>query len=278
MERLPFGIARFDDMIGGGAPLGSSVLLATDIGAGGREFAYTCAVMNGLARTDQSRFERYYGSLGDPAHLPAEVHYLTFTAAASAIEREMSFAMTDTIVSAGLEGITFRDLAPEYFRRSQVPTDWYAEHAQELTALGSQRVTRDVYEAIGDYFETIPEGSLIVIDSISDLLALTGDEMDWPGVTLLLKGMDRVMHRRGGLLLLLANHETLSESQLGGLMETTDGTLAFEWAAGGTERDRTMFVRQFRGVLSRLEAEDIIRFETEITDTGFDISDVRKIR
>jgi len=117
-----------------------------------------------------------------------------------------------------------------------------------------------------------------VIDSVSDLLALTDDEMDWPGVTLLMKGLDRVMHRRGGLLLLLANHETLSESQLGGLMETTDGTLAFEWAAGGTERDRTMFVRQFRGVLSRLEAEDIIRFETEITDTGFDISDVRKIR
>jgi hypothetical protein len=39
-----------------------------------------------------------------------------------------------------------------------------------------------------------------------------------------------------------------------------------------------MVVRQFRGVLSRLEAESIVRFETEISDTGFDISDVRKIR
>ncbi len=278
MERLPFGIARFDDMIGGGAPPGSSVLLATDIGAGGREFAYTCAAMNGLARADGSQFERYYGDIADPAHLPAEIHYLTFTAAETAIEREMSFVMTDTIVGPAIEGIAFRDFAPEYFQRSQVPTEWYAEQAQDLAALGSQRVTRDVYEAMGDYFETIPEGSLIVIDSVSDLLALTDDEMDWSGVTLLMKGLDRVMHRRGGLLLLLANHETLTEAQLGGLMETTDGTLAFEWAAGGTERDRTMFVRQFRGVLSRLEAEDIIRFETEITDVGFDISDVRKIR
>jgi hypothetical protein len=39
-----------------------------------------------------------------------------------------------------------------------------------------------------------------------------------------------------------------------------------------------MFVREFRGVLSRLEEEDIIRFETEIHDGGFDISNVRKIR
>jgi hypothetical protein len=39
-----------------------------------------------------------------------------------------------------------------------------------------------------------------------------------------------------------------------------------------------MVVQQFRGVLSRIEDEDIVRFETEIGDAGFDISDVRKIR
>ena len=41
---------------------------------------------------------------------------------------------------------------------------------------------------------------------------------------------------------------------------------------------RTMIVQQFRGVLSRIEDENIVRFETEIGDAGFDISDVRKIR
>jgi len=38
-----------------------------------------------------------------------------------------------------------------------------------------------------------------------------------------------------------------------------------------------MFVREFRGVLSRLESENIVRFETG-SEGGFDISDVRKIR
>jgi hypothetical protein len=31
-------------------------------------------------------------------------------------------------------------------------------------------------------------------------------------------------------------------------------------------------------VLSQLEAENIVRFETEIHEGGFDVSDVRKIR
>jgi len=39
-----------------------------------------------------------------------------------------------------------------------------------------------------------------------------------------------------------------------------------------------MVVQQFRGVLSRLEEENIVQFETEIGDDGFNISNVRKIR
>ena len=74
------------------------------------------------------------------------------------------------------------------------------------------------------------------------------------------------------------NQEALTDTQMGSLMGAADGTIAFEWETGGNERDRVMFVREFRGVLSRLEAEDIIRFETEIHDAGFDISNVRKIR
>jgi len=54
--------------------------------------------------------------------------------------------------------------------------------------------------------------------------------------------------------------------------------MLFEWASGGNERDRTMVIREFRGVLSALEAEDIVRFETDITGAGFDISNIRKIR
>jgi len=82
----------------------------------------------------------------------------------------------------------------------------------------------------------------------------------------------------GGLLLVHLNHETLTDSEHGQLVAATDGTLLFEWEVGGSSRARTLVVRQFRGILSHIEEENIVQFETEIGDAGFDISDVRKIR
>jgi archaellum biogenesis ATPase FlaH len=93
-----------------------------------------------------------------------------------------------------------------------------------------------------------------------------------------MKGLKKASYEWGGLILLLVNAEALTDQQLGHLMDSTDGSLLFEWESGGSERARTLVVKQFRGVLSRLEAENIVQFETDISDSGFDISDVRKIR
>jgi len=72
--------------------------------------------------------------------------------------------------------------------------------------------------------------------------------------------------------------DAVTEEEFGSLMTSVDGTVQFDWERGGNERVRTMYVREFRGVLSRLEEEDIVQFETEVHDAGFDVSDVRKIR
>jgi hypothetical protein len=61
-------------------------------------------------------------------------------------------------------------------------------------------------------------------------------------------------------------------------MDSCSGTLRFQWESGGSTRARTLVVKQFRGVLSQIESENIVQFETELGDAGFDISDVRKIR
>jgi len=277
MARVPFGISRLDSMIGGGAPAGSVVLLAGEVGAGAREFAYTSAVMNGLARADAEQFDLYYGDLDEHSRLPENVRYLSFTASESALVEEMRYTMERDLVEAGTDPVEFVDLSAEYFRLSQVPPEWYSERTRSITALGDEHDRKDVLDALGDYLNDNAEDSLVVIDSITDLLSLT-DEVQWDDVPMLLKGLKRASNRWGGLLLLLVSIDSLSDTQLGRLMEATDGAMLFEWASGGSERDRTMVVKQFRGVLSRLEAENIVQFETDITDGGFDISDVRKIR
>ena len=278
MTRIPFGIRRLDTTIGGGAPSGSVVLLSGEAGAGGREFMYTSAVMNGLEKADESLFDLYYGDIDPAASVPEEVHYISFTSEERQVTKEMSLAMDSEIVESGLSAVEFHDLSAEFFRLSPVPRDWYANRTVDIQDLGHHQERRTVPEALGDLLTQHASGNLVVIDSLTDLIGASSEDLDWRNIPVLLKGIARAAFEWEGMVLVYLNHETLPDREHGQLIDAADGTLMFEWESGGSARARTMFVRQFRGVLSRVEEENIVRFETDIGDAGFDISDVRKIR
>jgi len=277
MTRIPFGVRRLDQIISGGAPPGSVVLLSGEAGAGAREFMYTSAAMTGLALSDEDAFELYYGDLNRESSLPGAVHYLSFTDEAAKLRRDMSMTMDEELVANALEAVEFHDLSEPYYRLSPVPRDWYTDASVEISDLGADNDRRTVPEALGERLAASAPGNLMLVDSLTDLVTTT-EGFDWSDVSVLLRGLSRVAYDWGGLVLLLANRETLTDSEHGQLVDAVDGTMQFSWEAGGSSLARVMVVRQFRGVLSRLEAESIVRFETEISDTGFDISDVRKIR
>jgi len=107
---------------------------------------------------------------------------------------------------------------------------------------------------------------------------MVDDDTEWSDVAMVMKGLKKAAYEWGGLTLVLVNTDSITDREFGALMDAAGGTLQFTWESGGSQRARTMFVREFRGVLSRLESENIVRFETEIHEGGFDISDVRKIR
>ena len=278
MDRVPFGVSRLDDIIGGGAPPGSVVLLAGDAGAGAREFCYTAATISGLAHADDDLFSLHYGEVDDRAAVPEAIHYVSFTANRDELRREIEFTMSEDIVRAGVDAVEFADFSQEYFQLSAIPREWYTRKTQSITDLGRGNDRRDVLEALGEYLNRHASGNLVVIDSLTDLARAPTEQLGWSDISLLVKGLQKASRAWDGLILVLVNREALTDEEMGSLMGAADGTIAFEWETGGNERDRIMFVREFRGVLSRLEEEDIIRFETEIHDGGFDISNVRKIR
>lgn len=278
MERLPFGVARIDSILQGGAPPGSTLLLAGESGAGAREFAQTAAAMNALADRDTDLFDLYYGDLPENATTPPEVHYLSFTADSEELAREMDFTMDEEIVQTVSETIQFRDFSAEYFQLSPIPREWYMGEASSIEDLGKRQSTNDVLGALGDYLSQHAADNLVIIDSISDLVGAMGDDVEWTDVTTLLKGLTKASYHWNGLILLVVNTDTLTETEYGQLMDASEGTFEFTWETGGSQRARSMVVKQFRGVLSQLEQENIVRFETEIHEGGFDISDVRKIR
>ena len=278
MSSVPFGVARFDSLLDGGAPPGSVVLLAGESGAGAREFLYTSAAMNALARTDEELFDLYYGDTRGDAAVPPDVHYLSFTAGEASITREMRYTMVDEIVDAAVDGIDFRDLSPEFFQLSPIPREWYEGETTTITDLGDRDRYDDVLTAFGDYLTEHAAGNLVCIDSVTDLVSVVSDDLEWSDIAMVMKGLKKAAYRWQGLLLVLVNVDSLTEQEFGTLMDAAGGTLQFAWESGGSKRARTMFVREFRGVLSQIEAENIVRFETEVHDGGLDISDVRKIR
>jgi len=278
MDRIPFGIRRLDTTIDGGAPAGSVVLLAGEVGAGAREFMYTCTVMNGLMQSDPDLFDLYYGDLAKDATAPGEVHYLSFTSGERKVRREMELAMDEELVASSNPSITFHDLSSEFFQLSPVPREWYSDHTTSLSDLNTSNERQSVPSALGDKLTDNAANNVLVVDSLTDLVSAAGDDLSWDDIPVLLKGIARAAFDWQGLILVHVNKESLSDLEHGQLMDAADGTLLFEWEAGGSTRARTLVVKQFRGVLSRIEEENIVRFETEIGDAGFDISDVRKIR
>lgn len=278
MTLLPFGVERLDDVLGGGAPPGNSVLVAGESGAGGREFAYTSAAMNALASADPELFDLYYGELADGAEQPDEVHYLSLSAGEEYVERELRYVMADEIVDAAVDDIRFRDLSEEYFQLSSIPREWYVGEATSLRDLSGGEDREEVLGALGEYLSAHASGNLIVIDSLTELVDAAGGEISWDDVAMLARGLGKAAHSWGCLLLAIVNVDTLTDIEYGQLMDASGGTLEFRWESGGSQRARTMVVREFRGVLSQLEEENIVQFETEIHDGGLDISDVRKIR
>ncbi len=278
MNRIPFGIRRLDTIIGGGAPPGSVVLLSGEAGAGAREFMYSSALMNGLEKADPERFGLYYGELDEHVTPPESVHYVSFTARREQLYDEMALTMDEEIVDAAAGNVEFHDLSPEYFHLSPVPREWYTERVDSISDLGRTTDHESLPRALGDLLTAHASNTVVVIDSITDLIGAPMEDLSWEDIPVLLKGITRAASEWGGLVLVHVNREALNGRRHGQLVEAVDGTLVFSWESGGSTRDRTMVVKQFGGVLSRIEDEDIVQFETEIGDSGFDISDVRKIR
>lgn len=278
MHSIPFGVSRLDRIVDGGAPPGSVVLLVGEPGAGAREFMFTSATMNAVHGADDDLFDLYYGDLHAESTPPDEVHYVSFTDDERSLRREMAYVLEESLVDAAADRIRFRDFSATYFRPSPIPREWYEGEATTLQDLGQRHNRESVLTALGNHLSEHASGNLVVVDSLTDLVAAVSDDMSWNDISMVMRGISKAAHRWGGLILVLVGRDALEPTDLGHLTDAVDGTLQFRWETGGSKRARTLVVQEFRGVLSRLESEDIVRFETQIHDGGFDVSDVRKIR
>jgi len=136
-----------------------------------------------------------------------------------------------------------------------------------------------VLTAFGDYLSAHADDSLVCIDSVTDLVSMVDDDdTEWSDVAMVMKGLKKAAYEWGGLILVLVNTDSITDREFGALMDAAGGGPPVHVGERRlAARQNNVRPRVPRRAL-RLESENIVRFETEIHEGGFDISDVRKIR
>jgi KaiC/GvpD/RAD55 family RecA-like ATPase len=264
-RRVPTGIADFD-VLSGGIPTGSVVLLLGDAGAGHQEFALTSAV-HLMFSYDEKRLHRFYlGSARGEFVYPKEVVYVSLSRSREQVLREVQTSFDPRYREVLLEHLVFHDLSPAYFADSVVPPSW-ATVARPLLSespaapLGAPNPLRALAEAL----EADGASNLVVLDSLTDLLVRRSTET--PELLALVKGLRRRAKEWGGLVYLLLSRGVAPEATEQALIDSVDGVLSFRWTSSPlhSNRQRSMIIEKFMPVLAHVPHEHQGRFVIRVS-------------
>jgi KaiC/GvpD/RAD55 family RecA-like ATPase len=276
-RNIPIGLSTLDSVFGGGVPSGTSVLLTGEVGAGASEFAYTSAAMVSMARDDPDKFSVYSDTDVDPDALPDEVHYVSFMRGEDDVEGEMRSVLDDSMYESLTSNLVFEDFSDEYFRNTVVPRSWIDDELTDLRGLG-EASDENLLSAFADYLDENAAGNLVVIDSLTSLVRASRHKLEWGEILVLLAGLQRATTRWNGLVYAILDKDTLEPREHQEIASIFDGIFHFDWVEGDTERQRMMYVGSLRGAMGRMTGHEDDKYETEVTEEGFEISNIRKIR
>ncbi|MFZ1129080.1 RAD55 family ATPase [Methanoregula sp.] len=267
--RMPTGLTTFDPILDGGVPVGTMILLLGELGAGHYEFAYS-SIINTLARM---------AKLPESGpRFPAKILYITFTR----LERDVRHEIVQSFVAKGVsedsENIQFVDLSDLYFDRSFVPDEWYS-HSNTLTRLQKRSEHSNIFMNLSEIFNSAESGSLIVLDSITDIATQTNLPNLWHDLTGFLRGVQRLAKQKRCNLYLLLSKGIIEPAKESEIADIADAVFLFRWEEStGSRRQRVMFFEKFRGVMPHLEEQDLVKFAVRISTTeGFEVSNIRMV-
>jgi len=276
-HNIPVGLSTLDSVFGGGVPSGTSILLTGEVGAGATEFAYTSAAMVSMARDDPDTFSVYSDTDADPDALPGDVHYVSFMRGEDDVKGEMRSVLDDSMYESLTSNLVFKDFSDEYFRNTVVPRSWVDDELTGLSGLGEAK-DDDLLSSFADYLDENAAGNLVVIDSLTSLVRASRHRLEWGEILVLLAGLQRATTRWNGLVYAILDKDTLKPREHQEISSIFDGIFHFDWVEGDTERQRMMYVGSFRGAMGRMTGHEDDKYETEVTEEGFEISNIRKIR
>jgi KaiC/GvpD/RAD55 family RecA-like ATPase len=259
LRKVPTGIADLDTIVNGGFPEGSLVLLLGDIGAGTQEYVYTAASKIAIVRRHPELRHYFLGQACDDSVLPDKICYVTFSRSRDAILQELGASFNAEFFDAFRELAVFRDFSAAYFRNSVIPSSW----TQQENPFEAR--SENVLEGLVSFLDENARGSLVVVDSLTDLVET--DAVEMKDLVTTVKGLQRASKDWGGMTYLLLTRGILEKRFEQMVVDSVDGCLTFEWRtyAHSSNRQRYMYVEKFTSVLPHLARDKIARFPTMVT-------------
>lgn len=269
LKRMPTGIGSFDPVMEGGVPPGSIMLLLGDIGAGSFEFVYTSLINLAMLRRRDP----------DNPALPSEIRYVTFTKMKEDVRREVALSFDASLAEElDAEYVQFSDLSEQYFDTSSVPGEWYTSE-DLITRLKRRSEHKSTLVQLSSVLETVPERSLIILDSLTDVAVSYSDPADWKELAAYLRGLQRVTKRWNSTIYLLLTQGIIDRARIQEIADIADSVILFRWEESiAARRQRVMFFEKFRGVMTHLEENDLVKFSIKISPAlGFEVNNIRLI-
>lgn len=268
-QRMPTGISSLDPILEGGVPPGSVILLLGDLGAGNSEFVYS-SVVSSLDPAGSGSKKSNDG--------PKEICYVTFTRVKEDIRSEVLQSFHIEGLDRMMDTVRFEDLSEHYFDNSVVPDAWYSK-SDVFTRLQKRAEHENILVRLSKVIDTVQPGSLVVLDSVTDLAVQSSRADAWSNLAGFLRGLQRVSKARNITSYLLLTSGILDSSRERELADIADAVLLFRWEeTQGARRQRVMYFEKFRGVMPHLEERDLVKFAVRISVTnGFEVSNIRVI-
>jgi len=265
LKTIPSGVESLDRITKGGFPSGSFIVLYGEVGAGATEFIHT-SLINSVRLLDATSLEK--------------VCYITFTRLREDIRREITLSFSDdqrNLIDD--ERIIFKDFSSEYLQHSPMPFTWNPEFNTTFRSLKGCGDRQSFLELLVSFLNENAKNSIIIFDSLTDLVRLHYASMEWQDMISFLKGLQRESKKWGGLVYGILTSNIFDRGVEEEIADCADGVIVFGWhETEARQRCRTLYIRKFRGLLPALGDDNLLRFEAKITKkSGFEVSNIRMV-
>ncbi|MFB6297182.1 MAG: RAD55 family ATPase [Salinirussus sp.] len=275
LHPIPFGMPSLDNSLGG-LPAGTATLLAGAPDAGAEAFVYTQAAQLVLAKHDPGMYDADVGRFRDA--LPDHVVYLSLATGVRHILHGMNEVLDQYQFDALVEHMTLLDYSGSFLDFADVPAAFDADAPEGPAATVTRQVDGDSFadfvERVADDAEAHGENSLVILDSLTDLLLARRFGLSERTMLGFLIGLREAASRWDGLVNVLHTQrapEVRADAVTSSLLH---GNIYFYSNDQGFDTYRTMRIGSFGGALDR---ETQVVYGTSIGPAGFRVKATKKI-